>query len=272
MSARPGDEAPEKTIGRLLSSLQYADEQNARHVEEIVRLSAKLDQQRKAINDYDRERHHEVMCLVLKGIYHRSYVPPVNEVGVVATARRVADLAYPPPSAAVCPDCVGSGEAWKLGAPGNNCPTCRGTGDCAAVSCRGEAVSREASDHWTLDLGRLESLLRDTDAEMGHRIEKLCERIAALEAEVAALKQPKAPFKFPVMCGMETGQTRNTTCYECGESKPWQEMSPPGFKCKACDLVRQHGWSNDGLGGVLCLYCRTPKTTANEHERCPYFT
>lgn len=40
-------------------------------------------------------------------------------------------------------------------------------------------------------LRRLESLQRDTDAEMGHRIEKLRERIAALESEVAALKQPR---------------------------------------------------------------------------------
>ena len=80
-------------------------------------LHSQLTQARQALNSKQPQLHHEVLCTVLKeligqvtpaGRHVAESNPHASWEELVATARHVADLAYPPPSAAEderCPRC-----------------------------------------------------------------------------------------------------------------------------------------------------------------------
>lgn len=66
--------------------------------EEVARLSRALEGANRGAEKQRQERHHDVLCLVLKERLRLSDPHPGDdERCVVESARRIADLAYPPP-------------------------------------------------------------------------------------------------------------------------------------------------------------------------------
>jgi hypothetical protein len=101
-SSRPAVETRAYNVDWYRAQLKARDE-------EVARLSRALEGANRGAEKQRQERHHDVLCLVLKEMLRAETArrlagnPPLNAnfddtmAGLVEIAERLADLAYPPP-------------------------------------------------------------------------------------------------------------------------------------------------------------------------------